>query len=162
MQNSAQLPPAPLMPDNFSNLGHIFETNDLKPEYLLNACSILKPILQMAYLKLYIPLSMFTTTALDKIQFNDGLKFHKIIFGNGIGKHFLDISTFLQEHTFTETEFWQSYRNWLAVMDIIAEADIAKGWKLHHMHMMSEKKISIWFFTWQVGENMTGSCELGS
>jgi len=51
-------------------------------------------ILQMAYNKIHIPLSMLTTLALSKIWSNDNLKYHKIPFGNGVGKQSLDISSF--------------------------------------------------------------------
>ena len=44
--------------DEFTNMGHIFKADAIKPEYELNARTILKPILQMAYLKLFIPLSL--------------------------------------------------------------------------------------------------------
>ena len=63
----------------------------------------------MAYLKLFIPLSLLTTAALDRIQFNDGLKFHKILFSNGAGKHSLDTSLFPTELSLSESEFWQAY-----------------------------------------------------
>ena len=111
--------------DDFSNLGHIFKADAVKPEYELNARLIPNPILQMAYLKLFIPLSLLTTVALDRIEFNDGLKFHKIIFGNGIGKHSFDVSSFPTEQSLSESEFWQAYRNWLSLIDIITDPPIA-------------------------------------
>ena len=103
----------------------------------------------MAYLRPFIPLSLLTTVTLDRIKFNNGLKFHKIIFGNGIGKHSLDISSFPTKQSLSESEFWQAYRNWLSWIDIIADPAIANGWKLHHAQMMSDKKISTWFVTWR-------------
>ena len=80
--------------DDFAELGHIFKAESMKPEYELNLRTLPKQILQMVYLKLFIPLSLLTTSALDKIQFNDGLKYQKIIFGSNAGKHMLDISIF--------------------------------------------------------------------
>jgi len=56
-----------------------------KNKHHLNITKIPNAILQMAYLKLYIPLSMLTTSALLKIHSNNGLKYHKILFGNGAG-----------------------------------------------------------------------------
>jgi len=64
-------------------------------------------ILQMAYNKVYIPLSMMTTAALTKICSNDNLKYHKIPFGNGIGKQSLDELSFPTEDTLMETMFVQ-------------------------------------------------------
>ena len=105
--------------------------------------------LQMAYLKLFIPLSLLTTAVLDRIQFNDGLKFHKILFGNGAGKHSLDTSLFPTELSLSELEFWQAYRNWLAVVNIIVEPAVADGWKQHHTEMMSDRNFSMWFGAWR-------------
>src|SRR6266481_4733340 len=150
------LPTAPMGPvdslgtaDNFSNLGHIFKLSSVKPEYKMNTHPIPNAILQMAYSKLFIPLSVLTSMALDKIQFNDGLKFHKFVFGNGSGKHSLDVSTFPTELSLTEMEFWQAYCNWLSLIDIIAEPAVADGWKLHYAHMISDVSFSTWFSAWQ-------------
>ena len=63
----------------------------------------------MAYLKLFIPLSLLMTAVLDRIQFNDGLKYHEILFSNGAGKHSLDTSLFHDELSLSESEFWQAY-----------------------------------------------------
>ena len=114
----------------------------------MDARTIPNPILQMAFLKLYIPLSLLTTTALDKIHFNDGLKYQKILFGNGAGKHTLDVSLFLNELSLTESEFWQAYRNWLTLIEIIAEPPLVDGWRTHHMSMMADKNFSTWFSAW--------------
>ena len=72
-------------PDDFAELGHIFKVVTMKPEYELNSRTLPKQILQMAYVKLFIPLSLLTTSALDKIQFNDGLKYQKIVFLSSVG-----------------------------------------------------------------------------
>ena len=116
--------------DDFSDLRHIFKLDATKLTYELNMRPIPKPILQMAYLRLFIPLSLLMTTVLDKIQFNDGLKFHKIYFGTGTGKHTLDITTFPNELSLTETEFWQACCNWISLIKMIAEPAIADGSRL--------------------------------
>ena len=102
-------------------------------------------ILQMAYNKLYVPLSMLTTSALSKIQMNNNLKFRKIPFGNGIGKQSLDESSFPLEDLLTETYFFQAYRNWLMVIDIIATPDVAIGWYEHHSRMLRDDKLNDFF-----------------
>jgi len=56
----------------------------------LNVTQIPNAILQMAYLKLDIPLSLLTTTALLKIHVNDGLKYQKILMGNSVGRQSLN------------------------------------------------------------------------
>ena len=94
--------------DDLASIGYIFRHDSCKPEYTMDAHMILNPILQMAFLKLYIPLLLLTTTALYKIHFNDGLKYQKILFGNGAGKHTLDVSLFPNELSLTKSEFWQA------------------------------------------------------
>ena len=105
----AESDPMQVGPSDLSKLGHIFKLDSVKPEYTMNTRAIPDLILQMAYLKLFIPPSLLTTTALDRIQFNDSLKFHKILFGNGAGKHSLDTSLFPAELSLSESEFWQAY-----------------------------------------------------
>ena len=63
----------------------------------------------MAYLKLFIPLTLLTTATLHKIQFNDGLKYQKIIFSSSAGKHTHDTLAFPDEKTLSESQFWQAY-----------------------------------------------------
>ena len=165
MQGTAECGPFPQqavnvgnLGDDFTNLGHIFKADAIKPEYELNVRPIPNPILQMAYLKLFIPLSLLTTIVLDRIEFNDGLKFHKIIFGNWIGKHSLDISSFPTEQSLSESEFWQAYRNWLSLIDIIADPAIANSWKLHHAQMMLDKNFSTLFVAWREHDKLLHAC----
>jgi len=63
---------------------------------------------------------MLTTPALSKISTNDNLKFCKIPFVNSISKQSLDEASFPGEDTLIEYSFFQAYRNWLTVIDIIA------------------------------------------
>jgi len=72
---------------DYQSLGPIYTANDLaKNKHQLNMTDVPNSILQMAYNKVYIPLSMLTTATLTKIHSNDNLKYHKIPFGNGNGK----------------------------------------------------------------------------
>jgi len=105
-------------------------------------------ILQMAYNKIYIPLSMLTTSALSKIRSNDNLKFRKIPFGNGVGKQSLDESSFPMEDALTETSFFQSYRNWLTVIDLITTPEVVVGWYEHHSRMLHDKHFLSSFNAW--------------
>jgi len=69
------------------NLGPIYSMNNLtKNKQQLDMTDVPNAILQMVYNKIYMPLSMLTTSALSKIHSNDKLKYHKIPFSNGIGK----------------------------------------------------------------------------
>src|SRR5882724_5810624 len=102
-------------------------------------------ILQMAYLKLYIPLLMLTTAALSKVHSNDGLKYHKIPFGNGSGRQSLDETLFPPETSLSESLFLQAYCNWLTINDIITELEVAVGWYEHHAKMLQDHKLSALF-----------------
>jgi len=135
---------------DYQNLGPIYGPDDVaKNTQQLDMTDILNAILQMAYNKLYIPLLMLTTAALLKIQMNDNLKFHKVPFGNGIGKQSLDKVSFPGEDSLTETTFLQAYRNWLTIVDIIATADVAVGWYEHHSRMLRDDKFLASFDAWQ-------------
>src|SRR5882724_4306100 len=99
---------------NYQSMGPIYSPEEVaKNTQLLDMTDILNTILQMAYNKLYIPLSLLTTPSLSKIHMNDNLKFRKIPFGNGISKQLLNESLFPTENSLTETSFFQAYRNWL-------------------------------------------------
>ena len=72
---------------NYHSLGPIYGPEQVaENKQLLDMTDILNTILQMAYNKLYSPLSMLTMLALSRIQTNDNLKFWKIPFGNGLSK----------------------------------------------------------------------------
>src|SRR5882724_21741 len=98
--------------------------------------------------KIYVPLSMLTTSALSKIHGNDNLKYHKIPFGNGVGKQCLDESSFPLD-SLSETTFFQAYRNWLTVIDMIAMPKVAVGWYEHHSRILHYERFSSSFDVWQ-------------
>ena len=84
---------------DYHSLGPIYRYDKVsKNKQQLDMTRIPNTILQMVYMKLYIPLLMLTTSALSKICSNDGLKYHKIPFGNGVGWQSLDKS---HENTLT-------------------------------------------------------------
>jgi len=64
-----------------------------KNNHQLNITDVLNAVLQMTYNKIYVPLLMLTTSPLSNICSNDNLKYHKIPFGNGIGKQSLNESS---------------------------------------------------------------------
>jgi len=66
---------------NYQNLSPIYSMDDLtKNKHQLDMMDVPNAILQMAYNKIYMPLSMLTTSALSKICSNDNLKYCKIPF----------------------------------------------------------------------------------
>ncbi|KAF8585568.1 hypothetical protein K439DRAFT_1560998 [Ramaria rubella] len=118
-------------------------------ELELDVMSIPSTILQMAHLRLFIPLSMLTTAILNKICNNDNLKFKKIPFGNGAGKQSLDESQFPPESSLDTFLFFQAYMNWLTIIDAIADPRLAVGWYEHHAKMPHDENFNITFLAWQ-------------
>ena len=135
---------------DYRNLAPIYCYDDVsKNKQQLDIMKLPNSILQMAFFKFYIPLSMLTTSALTKIRANDGLKYHKIPYGNGVGKQSLDESIFPAENTLSELLFLQAYHNWLSVLDIVAMPEVAVGWYEHHLQMLHDQKILASFEAWR-------------
>src|SRR5882724_1921770 len=110
----------PGMPDDFSSHPPIYKFNEIASNlYLLDSLRILNALLQMAFNKLFIPLSMLTAASMNHIRYNQNFKYHKIVFGNGAGKYSLDESSFPDKLSLNGSEFWQAYRTWLLIIDMI-------------------------------------------
>ncbi|KAF8510531.1 hypothetical protein JB92DRAFT_2831525 [Gautieria morchelliformis] len=107
-------------------------------------------IMQMAFNGIYIPLSMLTTAALDRIRSNDNLRYKKIPFGNGVGKQSLDDSFFPAEESLDTATFLQAYQNWLSVVDKLADAALAKGWHCHHARMLADTAFAQHLSAWRM------------
>ena len=138
-----------LIMGDYQNLGPIYSAEDLSHnKQQLDMKDDPNAILQMAYNKIHIPLLMLTTSALSKICSNDNLKYHKISFGSGVRKQSLDESSFPPESSLTETTFFQSYKNWLTMMDMIATAEVAVGWYEHHSRILHGECFSTLFDAW--------------
>jgi len=102
----------------------------------------------MAYLKLYIPLSMLMTSASSNICSNDRLKYYKILFSNGAGWQSLDESLFPSDNSLSESFFLQAYHNWLTIIDIIMSPQVAVAWYRNHSKMLQDQKFSASFEAW--------------
>jgi len=134
---------------DFQSLGPIYRIEEVsKNKQQLDVTKLPNAILQMAYLKLYIPLSMLTTSALSKIRSNDGLKYHKIPFSNGASCQSLDKSIFPPESALSESLFLQAYRNWHTIIDLISSLEVAVGWYEHHAKMLQDQNFSASFEAW--------------
>ena len=113
--------------------------------YHLDSPGIPNALLQMAFNRLFIPLSMLTAATMDHIKYNCNLKYHKIVLNNGAGEYSLDESSFPEELTLNESEFWQAYRNWLLIISSIADTHVADIWRAHHYKMITDSNFSAWF-----------------
>ena len=96
---------------------------------------------------------MLTGTLIDHIRYNQSFKYHKIVFGNGMGKYSLDEYSFPDELSLNESEFWQADRTWLLIIDMISDLRVAAGWKVHHSRMITDTSFVLGF---RPGANMTG------
>src|SRR5882724_1404833 len=99
---------------NWGDLGPVFLDADTKKNvHELTPTGILDMLRMMIHLKLFIPLSMLTTTSLSLIHFNDNLKFKKIPFGNAVGKYTLNESHFPLEESLTDAKYLQVHKHWI-------------------------------------------------
>jgi len=157
-QQSQTAPTAPIVStpiistpvDDFSTFPSIYNFDEIVSNtYHLNSVAIPNALLQMAFNKLFIPLSMLRVASVDHIRFNQNLKYHKIVFGNGTGKYSLDESIFPDKLALSELEFWQAYRNWLAIIDVVTDTKVLESWKSHHSKMITDTSFFLWFQSWQ-------------
>ncbi|KAF8588078.1 hypothetical protein K439DRAFT_703122 [Ramaria rubella] len=138
------------LPIDYQKLPPIFSAAEAAKNCLqLVITSIPDVILYMAFNKVYIPLSLLTTAALNKIRCNDDLKYKKILFGNGAWKPSLDEAQFPPETSLTSFLFLQAYRNWLTVIDAICDAQLAVGWHEHYKKMLGDGDFENCFHAWQ-------------
>jgi len=150
--------PVPLVPSpavvnstlHFSALPPSYNfDNIVSNSYHLDSVGMPNALVQMAFNQLFIRLSMLTSATMDRIRYNWNLKCHKLIFGNGAGKYPLDESSFPDELALNECEFWQVYRNWLFIIDVIADTRVADSWKAHRFKMIMDTSFPTWFQAWR-------------
>ncbi|KAF8582454.1 hypothetical protein K439DRAFT_1351182 [Ramaria rubella] len=148
--STSNIPPSNPTPIDYYSLPPIFSlAATSKNELKLNVTAIPPSILQMAFNKMYIPLSMLKTSALNHICNNDNLKFKKVPFSNGAGKQSLDESQFPSESSLSILLFFQAYRNWLSDIDIISNPQLAVGWYEHHAEMLTDEDFDNSFAAWR-------------
>ena len=103
---------------------------------------------------LYISLAFLMTSALDRIQLNQNVKYRKIPFGHGVGKIMIDETLFPLEESLAETDFWQASKNWLILVETLASPAITEGWRAHHRKMLSDCHFSQWYPAWQAHDKL--------
>ena len=135
---------------NWDALGPAFlDVDTRKNEHELNLTGIPDALWMMIHLKLFISLSMLTTSSLSCICFDDNLKFKKIPFWNVASKYALDEAHFLLEDSLTDTEYLQAHNHWLTLMKVSAEPSIYNGWKVHHDRMCDDLDMLKWSWAWR-------------
>ena len=134
---------------NHQNLVFTDETSlDVETDILPDA------IVYMMQNWVFILLSLLTTAALDHIQLNQNVKFRHITFSNGAGQTSIDETSFPSEESLSESDFWQAYKNWLALVELLSGTAVVKGWYAHHGKMISDCHFSCWFPAWRAHDKL--------
>ena len=104
---SVPIPQSPVLSDPLP-LSKIFTVESscfsLDPE----PGAVLDSLLQMVLNRVFIPLSMLTTVALNNIETNQDVKYKRLTYGSGMGKTFLDECSFPPEDQLSDFEFSQA------------------------------------------------------
>ena len=128
---------------DYQTLGPIYTDEEaIQNAHTVGIRGTLNTILQMAYGKAYIPLSMLTTAALNRIRSNDNLKYVKV--PNSAVKQTLNPSQFGSEDDLSSDNWDQAYSNWLVLLKSIAENQVLEGWQQHRDAMRRDEDFSRW------------------
>ena len=91
---------------NLQNLGQVFpDEAAIKSTVEVDWDPLPDVILHMMSNSIYISLAFLMTSALDRIQVNQNVKYCKIPFGHGAGKITIDETSFPLEESVTKTDF---------------------------------------------------------
>jgi hypothetical protein len=124
---------------DYRNLPPLYTYEELKDKKLqLYITTIPDAILHMAFNRVYIPLSLLTPCAMDRIRCNQNLRAKKMYFGHGAGQLFLDHTNFPHEDSLSKDAFLQAYHQWLSIINRVADAELAVGWRQHFHRMLAE------------------------
>jgi len=135
---------------DYSVLGPAFSLDEAsKNIHELDHSAIPNALKQMAHCRVFIPLSLFTTQALKAIRDNVGDLYTKRKTGLSAGKYILNSDCFRSEDSLTEQTFFQAYRNWLRLLNEVADPEVAKGWNLHHELMINDANFTSSFSAWR-------------
>jgi len=108
--------------------------------------------------RVFIPLSMLTTVALNNIETNQDVKYKRLTYGSGMGKTFLDECSFPPEDQLSDFEFSQAYTNWLMLIESVSEPPISLGWWAHHKQMISDRGFVEWALMWRTHDRLLHLC----
>jgi len=105
-------------------------------------------LLQMVLNKVFIPLSMLMTSALNRIEINQNVKYKCLTYSPGIGKSFLDNAAFCSEDNLSDFEFSKAYTYWITLIEAISDPIVAGSLQAHHKHMISAREFLTWAQAW--------------
>ena len=122
---------------DYQNLTLVFtDETALKNSLVVEMDVLPDVVVHMMQNCVFIPLWLLTTAALDHIQLIKNVKFWCITFGNGTGHTSIDENTFPTEDSLSESDFWQAYKNWLALVKLLSGPAVVDGWHSHHGKMI--------------------------
>ena len=135
---------------DWANLGPAFlDLDAVQNEAELDPSGFPDALLMVMHLKVFIPLSMLTSSAISRIRFNDDLKFKKIPFGLAAGKWVLDDTHFPPESALSDPDYMLAHRHWIALVEATTESAIFQGWKAHHDKMVGDDLIRTSASAWR-------------
>jgi len=113
-----------------------------KNEHEMNPSGIPDTLFMMGHLKLFIPISMLTTSSIARIRYNNNLKFKKIPLDVLPGSiHWTRLISLWK----CLTKYMQAHKHWLTLIKLTAESVTYKGWK---DRMMDDPGLIKWECAW--------------
>ena len=91
---------------------------------------------------------MHTKSAFNNIESNQDVKYKSLTYGSGIGKTFLDETSFPTEDQLSDFKFSQAYTNWLTPIESVSEPAVELGWHVHHKQMVPDRGFVEWAHAW--------------
>ena len=66
----------------------------------------------------------------------------------------MDEAYFPAEEFLQENNFWQAYKNWIALLEAVSGPAVIEGWHMHHNRMISDQCFSCWFPAWHAHNHL--------
>jgi len=131
-------------------MGSTFKAEEaMKNIHELDPSAIPNALRHMAHLRVFIPLSMFTSDSLRVICDNIGSLYTKRKTSFAVDKYILNSDLFPKEEL-TEQTFFQAYRNWLKLLMEIVDESVFAGWHAHHTKMILDVDSLNLFVVWKM------------
>ena len=80
------------------------------------------------------------TSAHNRIETNQNVKYKHTTYSPGIGKTFLDNTVFCSEDDLNDFEFSQAYTNWITLIEAISDPIMESSWQAHQKCMISDRE----------------------
>ena len=136
------------------NLTHVF-TDELALKNSLDVETdvLLDAVVHMMQNRVFIPLSLLTTTALHRIQLNQMSSSGESPLEMALAvPRSMKLLSLLKIHFLSQ--ILASYKNWLAPVKLLCSPATVHGWHSHHGKMVSDHHFSLWFPAWHAHDKL--------